>query len=128
MDNLKDIKPLVVVADNSFTYLLIVLAIILLMLLIAGYYGWRKIQLKRRNDKKRIALKILKALDFNDSKATAYTFSRYANALVNDDNAKDFEKINTALINYKYKKQVNQLEQDLLEQIKLFIYGDSPRV
>jgi hypothetical protein len=45
-----------------------------------------KFQLKRRNDQKRSALKILKNLDFNDSKATAYTFSRYASVLVNDDN------------------------------------------
>jgi hypothetical protein len=65
--------------------------------LLSGYFGWKKFQLKRRNDQKRSALKILKNLDFNDSKATAYTFSRYASVLVNDDNIANFEKINTAL-------------------------------
>ncbi|AYQ56749.1 hypothetical protein MS2017_1040 [Bathymodiolus thermophilus thioautotrophic gill symbiont] len=121
MDNLKDIKPLVAITDNSFTYLLIVLFIALLIALVAGYSGWKKIQLKRRNDKKRIALKILKNLDFNDSKTTAYTFSRYASALVNDGNVIEFEQINTALLAYKYKEKVEQLEQDLIEQIKGFV-------
>jgi hypothetical protein len=101
MDTLKDIKPLVTIADNSFIYLLIVLFVVLLMVLVAGYFGWKKIQLKRRNDKKRKALKILKNLDFNDSKATAYTFSRYASALVNDSNMTDFEQINTATTVFK---------------------------
>ncbi|SMN15512.1 hypothetical protein CRYPD_546 [uncultured Candidatus Thioglobus sp.] len=121
MDTLKDIKPLVTIADNSFIYLLIALFVVLLMVLVAGYFGWKKIQLKRRNDKKRKALKILKNLDFNDSKATAYTFSRYAGALVNDSNMTDFEQINTALLAYKYKEKVEQLEQNLIEQIKGFL-------
>jgi hypothetical protein len=59
--------------------------------LLAGYFGWKKFQLKRRNDQKRSALKILKNLDFNDSKATAYTFSRYASVLVN--NCLDFTRV-----------------------------------
>jgi RNase P/RNase MRP subunit p30 len=71
--------------------------------------------------KKRSALKILKNLDFNDSKATAYTFSRYASVLVNDDNIANFEKINTALLAYKYKEKVEQLEQGLIGKIKEFL-------
>jgi predicted negative regulator of RcsB-dependent stress response len=78
MDTLKDIKPLVVIADNSFIYLLVLLFVVLLIVLLAGYFGWKKFQLKRRNDQKRSALKILKNLDFNDSKATAYTFSQFS--------------------------------------------------
>lgn len=122
MDNLKDIKPLVIIADNSFIYLVIIIFIALLMLLILGYYIRKKLQLKRCNSK-RIALNILKNLDFNDSKTTAYTFSHYASVLVNDRNIMDFEKINTALLDYKYKKQVNQLEKNLVEQIKVFLDG-----
>ena len=121
MDTLKDIKPLVVIADNSFIYLLVLLFVVLLVVLLSGYFGWKKFQLKRRNDQKRSALKILKNLDFNDSKATAYTFSRYASVLVNDDNIANFEKINTALLAYKYKEKVEQLEQGLIGKIKEFL-------
>jgi hypothetical protein len=49
MDTLKDIKPLVVIADNSFIYLLVLLFVVLLVVLLAGYFGWKKFQLKRRN-------------------------------------------------------------------------------
>ncbi|CAC9570135.1 hypothetical protein [uncultured Gammaproteobacteria bacterium] len=122
MDTLKDIKPLVDIADHSFTYLLVLLFVVLLMALLAGYFGWKNFQLKRRNDKKRKALNLLKNLDFNDSKLTAYTFSRYANVLVNDNNAVDFEKINTALLAYKYKEKVAQLEPDLIKKIKDFLH------
>jgi hypothetical protein len=34
--------------------------------------------------------------------------------LVNDDNIANFEKINTALLAYKYKEKVEQLEQGLI--------------
>jgi hypothetical protein len=39
MDTLKDIKPLVVIADNSFIYLLVLLFVVLLIVLLAGYFG-----------------------------------------------------------------------------------------
>jgi predicted negative regulator of RcsB-dependent stress response len=38
------------------------LFVVLLVVLLAGYFGWKKFQLKRRNDQKRSALKILKNL------------------------------------------------------------------
>jgi hypothetical protein len=40
---------------------------------------------------------------------------------VNDSNMTDFEQINTALLAYKYKEKVEQLEQNLIEQIKGFL-------
>jgi hypothetical protein len=58
----------------------------------------------------------------NNKNLTAYTFSRYANVLVNDNNAVDFEKINTALLAYKYKEKVAQLEPDLIKKIKDFLH------
>ncbi|MBA5248496.1 MAG: hypothetical protein FE834_03020 [Gammaproteobacteria bacterium] len=119
---IKDIKALVTILDNSFVYLLIMLAVALLVLCIAGYYGWQKIQLKRRNDKKKRALKILKSLDFNDSKTVAYHFSCYAIELVDDTNKQEFEAISRALLDYKYKKQVGSLSQDLVAQVKRFVY------
>lgn len=122
MKELRDIKPLAVIPDDSFVYFLLVLFVVLAVLLTWGYYLWRGYQLRHRHDKKRIALDVLKNLDFNDSKATAYSFSHYADALVNEDNLKKFEKINAALQAYKYKKQVGQLDQDLITQIKKFIY------
>jgi hypothetical protein len=41
--------------------------------------------------------------------------------LVNDDNIANFEKINTALLAYKYKEKVEQLEQGLIGKIKEFL-------
>lgn len=117
---IKDIKALVAISDYSLVYLLIILAVVLLIVCVAGYYGWQKMQLKRRNDKKKRALKILKNLDFNDSKTVAYHFSCYAIELVNDSNQQEFEAISKALLDYKYKKQVDALSQDLIVQIKRF--------
>jgi hypothetical protein len=47
MDTLKDIKPLVVIADNSFIYLLVLLFVVLLIVLLAGYFGWKKLPIHR---------------------------------------------------------------------------------
>ncbi|BAS67871.1 hypothetical protein [Bathymodiolus septemdierum thioautotrophic gill symbiont] len=121
METLKDIKPLVSIPDNSLIYLLIMLAVVLLILLIFGRYIWQNQMIKRRNNDRKIALKALKELDFSNSKSTAYIFSAYASALVNETNAAEFEKINTALLTYKYKKQVGKLDAMLIAQIEAFV-------
>lgn len=121
MNTLKDIKANVVVPDDSLIYLLILVILISLLLLFLGYRIWQKMRLKHRKDKRRQALKKLKHLDFNDSKDTAYTFSRYACLLVQDENIAEFQKINDALIAYKYKQQVDSLDASLIEKIQRFI-------
>ena len=55
MSNLKDIKPIVSIADDSLSYLLMVIAV----LLIAAFFIRRIIKSKKKNDKQ-VAIEKLK--------------------------------------------------------------------
>ena len=117
MSKLKDIKSIVTVPDDSLTYLLITI----IGLLIIVFFIWKVIKIKRNNDRK-IAIEKLKKLNFTDSKTVAYDFKKYAEILCNDENTTQFEKINSDLEQYKYKKHVGDLEAILIQRIKDFIH------
>lgn len=117
MNNLKDIKSIVTVPDDSLMYLLIAMT----GLVLAGFFIWKVIKIKQNNDRK-IAIEKLKKLDFTDSKTVAYDFKRYAQILCNEENKAQFEQINGDLKQYKYKKHVADLEEVLIQKIKDFIH------
>ena len=117
MNQLKDIKPIVAIADNSVIYFLIVLTLIVITLVLLYW----KLAKTRRNANKKIALKKLQALDFSNSKAVAYDFKKYAQLLCHETNQAKFEQINLDLEQYKYKKQVGDLSPALIQTIQGFI-------
>ncbi len=119
MDQIKDIKPIVAINDNSLVYFLL---IVLVAILMAIFYYWK--MSKKRNNERKIAIQQLQNLDFSDSKKTAYGFKKYAEVLCNEDNKTQLEQINNALMQYKYKQRVAELEPALIEQIKDFINAE----
>lgn len=120
IEQLKDIKPIVSIPDNSLIYLIIALLVSLIILWIVIKFGWKKFKPSKNNLRKN-ALEQLKNLNFTNAKTVAYGFNRYGYFLLNDDNQKQFEQIQNALIQYKYKKQVGVLDADLIADIKEFI-------
>jgi len=118
MNQLKDIKPIVSINDDSLTYFLIIIGI---TLLIATFVYWKVKRVENSNSKK-IALEKLQKLDFSNSKMTAYDFKKYGEVLCTDENKPQFDQINNNLEQYKYKKQVGKLDLKLIEKIKDFIH------
>jgi cbb3-type cytochrome oxidase subunit 3 len=118
MSKLKDIKPIVTITDDSLIYFL---TVVFIMLLAIAWAYW-VISKSRRNEDKKFALEQLQKLDFSNSKTTAYDFKKYAQYLCTDDNQSQFEQINRELEAYKYKKQVDSLDTDLIQIIKGFIH------
>lgn len=116
--NLRDIKPIVEIADNSLIYLLSIVTIGLLLL---GYLIWKKISKNRRDTLRKRALKTLRQLDFSNSKTTAYEFELNASLLLQESNEKTFKQLSNELEQYKYKKQVGSLDKALIERIKGFV-------
>ncbi len=117
MSNLKDIKPIVSIADDSLSYLLMVIAV----LLIVAFFIRQIIKSRKKNDKQ-VAIEKLQKLDFSESKSVAYGFKKYAEVLCNSDNKAQFKQINNDLEKYKYKKYVDDLDPILIQQIKSFIH------
>lgn len=123
MEELRDIKGIVEVSDNS---LLLLILLILLFLLAAGAGVWfmKYKRRKRRRFRKtplEIARERIANIDYNDPKNVAYTFIEDVAVFVSDENRKEYATLRKALEPYKYKKEVPPMDADLKEKIQHFI-------
>ncbi len=121
MLKLRDIKTIVDIPDNSLIYLLLVCIIGFIIVYFVGYYIWSKFKKKKIKNTKKITLEMLRNLDFCNVKSVAYNFSLHAEILINNSNKAEFKQINTELLKYKYKKEVDDLSPELITKIQEFI-------
>lgn len=116
-----DIKPLVEIPDNSIFFF--VLAIFLLfILLVLSYFLINKYIKNRKNNPKKTYLKILKELDFENPKECAYTITKYGRLLANLPREKKlYEELVEILEKYKYKKEVEKIDESTKAKIETFL-------
>ena len=107
---IKDIKPNVEIVDYYFLAFIVLMVISIIAVII--------FLLKRKKTKK---FNLLKDLDFNDAKKTAYDFTLLARNFVNENNQKEYEEIVKMLEKYKYKKEVPPLDNEVKEKIISFL-------
>ncbi len=119
---LKDIKPLLEIPDNSF-YLywgLIVLAVLIVLILV--YFIVKKLWRQRKINLAKGYLEKLKAIDWHDTKKSAYDATHYARLLATDERRKElFYQLEPMLEKYKYKKEVDEVDQDTLNRFNLYV-------
>jgi hypothetical protein len=119
---LKDIKPLLDIPDNSL-YLYWALIIFVSLLLIAiVYFVAKKFWENRKINLAKGYLAKLKAIDWKESKKSAYDATYYARLLATDERRKEiFSQLEPLLEKYKYKKQVDEVDQDTLNRFNLYV-------
>ena len=115
MENIKihDIKSLVEIPDFSiYIYILLIsVAVFLVLLLLFLIY---KIIKNRKKDFRKEYYKILEEVDFQDSKQCAYTITKYTRLLaVSQREKKLAEELIDELEQYKYKKDVKEIDEDI---------------
>ena len=119
---LKDIKPLLEIPDNSF-YLywgLIILAVLIVLVLV--YFAVKKLWKQRKINLAKGYLKKLKAIDWHDTKKSAYDATHYARLLATDERREElFSQLELLLEQYKYKKEVDEIDQDTLNRFNLYV-------
>jgi len=112
---LKDIKPIVTIPDNS----LVILLSSFLTLVIIGVLLYLLLKPKRKRKKKptkrEINLKKLKNLDYSNKKQVAYTFTTLADEFLDSTT---YENIKKELQEFKYKKDTPKMPQELKQKIK----------
>ncbi len=121
-EKLRDIKPLVEIPDSSYYvyYGLIALGVLLVvaLLYLVGIYLWR---LRKENLAKRY-LEALKAIDWRDSKASAYAATKYGRLLATDTRRKElFSQLEALLQRYKYKKEVDPVDEETKRMFDLYV-------
>ena len=119
---LKDIKPLLEIPDNSM-YLywgLIVLAVLIVLSLV--YFVGKKLWKQRKINLAKGYVEKLKAIDWKDPKKSAYDATHYARLLATDDRRKElFSQLEPLLEQFKYKKEVDEVDQDTLNRFNLYV-------
>jgi hypothetical protein len=121
MEKLRDIKPLVTIPDYSF-YLYLVTIISVTLGVAAIIYMLISFFSRTKEDRRKVIIKKLESIDLNDSKRVAYTFTKYGKELIKDESSyKIYSELIRRLAKYKYKKEVEGLDEESLEYIKLFL-------
>ncbi len=108
-----DIKQLVDIPDFSlYIYLTLwILGVILFCIIIFLLFKYFKY---RKKDKRKHYYKILKELDLNDSKNSAYIITKYARLLaISQRDKKLSSELIEELESFKYKKEVEPLSDEV---------------
>ncbi|MEA1956212.1 MAG: hypothetical protein U9N02_06925 [Campylobacterota bacterium] len=119
---LHDIKTIVEVEEYSRYYLMGISIVVIFLLIAIIYLLIKWYRNKNRYNQRKDYLKILKSLDLNDTKKTAYAIT-FHGTLFKDDSPRHtemFKNITQRLEPYKYKKVVNKLDKETLGYIELY--------
>ncbi len=119
---LRDIKPLLEIPDSSYYIYwgLISFAILLVTLLL--FFVAKKLWENRKVNLAKGYLEALKKIDWNDTKRSAYEATHYARLLATDERRKElFSQLEPMLEKYKYKKEVDAVDQDTINKFNLYV-------
>ena len=119
---LRDIKPLLEIPDSSY-YIYwglitfgILLAVGVLFFVLKKWWDNRKINLAKGY------LEAIKKIDWADTKKSAYEATHYARLLATDERRKElFSQLEPMLEQYKYKKEVDEIDTDTRNQFNLYV-------
>jgi hypothetical protein len=119
---LRDIKPLLEIPDSSYyiywglIIFVALLAVGILFFIVKKLWDNRKINLAKGY------LEALKKIDWKDTKKSAYEATHYARLLATDERRKElFSQLEPMLEKYKYKKEVDEIDNDTLNKFNLYV-------
>jgi len=121
LSKLNDIKELEKIPDNSLFIFsaLILLGFIFLLILI--FFITKLIKNRKKNPRK-IYFKILKNVNFSDSKKSAYTITKYSRLIVSNEREKKLAiELIESLEKYKYKKEVENIDNEVKGKFSVFM-------
>ena len=123
LSSLKDIKTIVSIPDYSLYILIAIILVVVIVLVFIVYKYLTRIRKTKQLSSKQIAFNKLKNLDYENTKDVVYSFTIEGSLFVNEKNKDIFEQIQKELEEFKYKKDVQKLPNNLQNKIKEYIKG-----
>jgi len=117
-----DIKPLIEIQEYSLYYFIVITVVVILLILGVSYLAFRWYKNRQKFNIRAEHYKLLKNVDFSDSKNAAYDITYYG-ATFKDDSQRHkraYEDMLEKLEQYKYKKEVELFDSDTIHYIELF--------
>ena len=123
VEELRDIKGLVEVTDYSLYYLLGIVGVVVIVLIVLTILVYKYLTKKDPLTQKKVAMDLLEKFEFGDAKQSVYEFSHLAQYAVNENQRRELEELLAELEQYKFKKEVPELDDGLKARMKNFIKG-----
>ena len=121
-DQLRDIKPLLEIPDSSYYIYLGLIIIVSLLVVGILFFVVKKFWDNRKVNLAKGYLAAIKEIDWSDTKKSAYQATHYARLLATDKRRKElFSQLEPMLEQYKYKKEVEALDQDTQNKFNLYV-------
>ena len=119
---LHDIKPIIEVQEYSLYYLLGTAFLVLVALGLISYLLYMYIKKRNAFNIRKEHFKLLNNLDLKNTKQSAYAITNYGLTFKDDSDrhTEMFSNITERLESYKYKKEVEQFDSEMLEFIELY--------
>ncbi len=119
---LHDIKPLVEVPDNSLLYLVLLGIFAALVLGLLVFWLWRAYKESKKINLRKHHLEMLQTVNLDNAKQAAYEISAYGKLLAQSEREKEMlEDLDSRLSSYKYKKEVDSLDEETRAYYQLFL-------
>ena len=126
---LRDIKPLLEIPDSSYYIYwgLIIFASLLTLGIL--FFVAKKLWDNRKINLAKGYVEKLKAIDWKDTKKSAYEATHYARLLATDERKKElFSQLEPMLEQYKYKKEVEAVDTETQNKFNLYVQVADERI
>jgi len=119
---LRDIKPLLEIPDSSYYIYWGLILFVGLLVLGVLFFVLKKLWDNRKVNLEKGYLEAIKQIDWTDTKKSAYEATHYARLLANDERRKElFSQLEPMLEQYKYKKEVDEIDTDTRNKFNLYV-------
>ena len=119
---LRDIKPLLEIPDSSYYIYWGLITFGVLLAVGVLFFVFKKLWDNRKINLAKGYLEAMKKIDWSDTKQSAYEATYYARLLATDERRKEiFSQLEPMLEAYKYRKIVNEVDEDTLNKFNLYV-------
>ncbi|PTB87960.1 hypothetical protein C9925_00905 [cyanobacterium G8-9] len=119
---LRDIKPLLEIPDSSYYIYWGLILFVALLVLGVLFFVLKKLWDNRKINLEKGYLEAIKKIDWEDTKKSAYEATHYARLLATDERRKElFSQLEPMLEQYKYKKEVDEIDTDTRNKFNLYV-------
>ncbi len=126
---LRDIKPLLEIPDSSYYVYWGLIGVGSLLLFGILFFVAKKLWENRKVNLAKGYVEALKNIDWKETKKSAYDATHYARLLATDERKKElFSQLEPMLEKYKYKKEVDALDEETQKQFNLYVQVADERI
>jgi len=119
---LRDIKPLLEIPDSSYYIYWGLIGFVSLLALGVLFFVLKRLWDNRKINLEKGYLEAIKKIDWVDTKKSAYEATYYARLLATDERRKElFSQLEPMLEQYKYKKEVAEVDRDTHNKFNLYV-------